>query len=77
MGTSPLLHPVASLEVHTKHMAKDKVEKVELEEVKEVKVKKSDARLAFEAVIEENKKRNPVKYEAKKKDLEAQLEAIK
>lgn len=60
-------------------MAKDKAEKVELEveEVKEVKVKKSDARIAFEAVIEEYKKSNPEKYEAKKAELEAKLAAIK
>lgn len=58
-------------------MAKDKAVKVELEEVKEVKVKKSDARIAFEAVIEEYKKSNPEKYEAKKAELEAKLAAIK
>ena len=51
-------------------MAKDKTEEVE------VKAKKSEARLAYEAIIEAYKVSNPVKYELKKEALNARLEAI-
>lgn len=45
-------------------MAKEKVEKEEV---------KSEARIAFEALIEQYKKESPLKYEQKKAELEAKL----
>lgn len=38
--------------------------------------KKSEAYLAFERVVEDYKKRNPVKYEAKKEELARKLAAL-
>lgn len=49
-------------------MANDKVE---------VKAKKTDAYIAFEAVLEAYEKSNPAKYAAKKAELEAKLAALK
>jgi hypothetical protein len=39
--------------------------------------KKSEAYVAFEMLIEDYKKRNPAKYEAKKSELEAKLALLK
>ena len=42
-------------------------------EVKETPKKESEAHKAFEILIERYAKQNPIKYELKKKELEAKL----